>query len=156
MRQIKNGPFFFVLMRADRERLLRNYFVKPRKGMAGSFSARTIREALRRLTGSEIVKKVLAEQKRIEEKEERLQKSSLQTLDSFRVSSEIPFAGKLRNDLNISRLQKEIKEKREKSSEGLMLQRVLEGIFAQTSFYLPTHFLEQKNFDRSCGSVPRL
>ena len=105
------------------------------------------------LAGSEIVKKELAEQRKLEEKEERLQKAFLQTLDAFSVSSEIPFARKLRADLNISRLQNEAKEKGEASYEGLMLQRVLEGIFAQTSFYLPQYFFEKKNFDSALVSL---
>jgi predicted esterase len=105
------------------------------------------------LATSEAVTNELKEQKKREEKEDKLQKAFLQTLDAFSVSSEIPSARKLKSDLNIARFQKEIKQKGEKSQEGLLLQRVLEGIYAQTSFYLPQFLFQRKSFDRALVSL---
>jgi predicted esterase len=113
----------------------------------------SIPEKISKLSSSDAVRDEFEERKKLEEKEERLQKAFLKTLDEFSVSTELPFAKKLRSDLNLSRFLNEIKEKGKASGEGRMLQRILEGIYAQTSFYLPQFLFERKNFASALVSL---
>jgi dienelactone hydrolase len=98
------------------------------------------------------VKKALEERKKREEREQKFLDSFVQTLGAFRMNSEMPTFSRLRGDLKIAQLQKEAKEKGE-TEDGLVAQRLLETIFVQTAFYLPTYFQEQKDYERALLSL---
>jgi tetratricopeptide (TPR) repeat protein len=98
------------------------------------------------------VKNGLDERKKREEYEQKQLDKYMKILTHLRNASEIPAVRSVKADLELSKLQKEIKEKGA-SPEGMMYTRLLESISVQVAFYLPQYLLEKKDSERAITSL---
>ena len=117
---------------------------------AGLMDTGAITKKVSELSNSDVVKKALEERKKREEYEQKQLDKYLKVLAQLRNAPEIPSYQSLKGDLEISKLQKEVKEK---EGESLMYGRLLETISVQLAFYIPQYLLEKKENDRAIVSL---
>ena len=109
-------------------------------------------QKIKELSNNDAVKKAKEERKKREQFEEKHLEKYLKTLGDFRNGSDIPAFRSLKSDLEITRLQKESREKMN-TPEGDMYGRLLQSVSVQLSFYLPQYFLEKKDAQRAITSL---